>query len=318
MGNLPSQRGTPNFPFRTVCIDLAGPFLTLNRKGRGSKLVKSYLCLFISLRYKCIHLEAVSNLTKDAFVLTFRRFVSRRGKPAEVFCDNGRNFVAGAKELNYFFKNHQAFLSDFASDEGTKFIFSPSYAPHFDGIWEAGVKSAKFHIKRTIGNSHLKFEELTTLFAQVESILNSPPLCPLSSSPDDLQVLTPGPFLIGRTLTALPSPALDDLNSNHLQRYERIQQIYHHFWSRWQREYVAELQQRFKWKTNCTSLNIGDMVLLQEDNAPPLCWRFRRVQKLYPGQDGVPRVADVDTTKGCVRRPVVRLCPLPTAEDFKD
>lgn len=316
MGHLPSQRVTPDFPFRSVGIDFAGPFLIVNRKGRGASLVKCYLCFFICLRYKISHLEAVSDLSKDAFIMTFRRFVSRRGRPAEVFCDNGRNFVAGAKELNDFFKNYQNDISDFACSEGIQFHFSPAYAPHFGGIFEAGIRSAKYHIRRVMGNSHLSYEELQTLFAQVEAVLNSRPLCPLSASPDDFHCLTPGHFLIGRALTALPEPAVEDGHSTNLQRHARLQQIHQHFWQRWQREYIAELQLRRKWKTNADSVKIGDLVLLQEDGVPPLCWRLGRIARLFPGQDGVSRVADINTNRGIIRRPLVRLCPLPTEEDL--
>lgn len=315
MGNLPPQRIVPDFPFVSVGLDFAGPFYILNRKGRGSKLIKSYLCLFVCMRYKCVHLEGVSDLSKNAFIMTLRRFVSRRGKPAEIHCDNGRNFVAAAKELGDFLKNNAEPLSDFASQEGIKFTFTPTYAPHFGGIWEAGVKSAKHHLRRVIGNSHLTFEEITTLFTQVEAILNSRPLYPMSSSPDDLLSLTPGHFLIGRPLTAMPTPSLESSNESSLQRYARVEKIRQHFWQRWQKEYIAELQQRTKWRTNTARLNIGDLVLLQEDHVPPLCWRLGRVARLFPGPDGISRVADISTTRGNVRRPLVRLCPLPTTED---
>lgn len=317
MGDLPSQRITPDFPFRSVGLDFAGPFLTLNRKGRGAKLVKSYLCLFVCLRYKCTHIEAVSDLSKDAFVMTLRRFVARRGRPAEIFCDNGRNFVAAAKELGSFLQSNSGSITEFASQECFKFTFSPAYAPHFGGIWEAGVKSAKYHIKRVMGNTHLTFEELSTLFAQVEAILNSRPLCPLSSCPHDFLFLSPGHFIIGRPLNALPAPDLKDHKETALNRFSRLEQIRQHFWLRWQKEYISELQLRTKWRTNKSNLNVGDLVLLHEDFVPPLSWRLGRVMRLFPGSDGVSRVADINTTRGCIRRPLVRLCPLPTAEDLK-
>ncbi|XP_049868042.1 uncharacterized protein LOC126368193 [Pectinophora gossypiella] len=313
MGNLPAYRVSVDYPFKSVGVDYAGPFFILNRKGRGAKLLKCYLCLFVCLRFKCVHLEAVSDLTKEAYIMTLRRFVARRGKPTEIYSDNGRNFVAAAKDITKFLNDNQQSLSEFASEEGIKFNFIPAYAPHFGGIWEAGVKSAKYHIKRVMGNTHLTFEELCTLFAQVEAILNSRPLCPMSSSPNDFLSLSPGHFIIGRPLNALPAPSLEESKENNLQRYARLEQIRQVFWRRWQREYISELQSRTKWRADTTRLNVGDLVLLHEDNVPPLNWRLGRVSRLFPGPDGISRVADINTIRGSVRRPLVRLCPLPTA-----
>ncbi|XP_048487833.1 uncharacterized protein LOC125491030 [Plutella xylostella] len=321
MGNLPVERVMPDFPFATVGTDFAGPFLITDRKGRGCKITKCYLCIFICFNYKCIHLEAVSELSKDAFILALKRFIARRGLPKLISCDNGGNFVAAAREIKDFLnsKENTNAVLDFSAQQGLEFKFTPAYAPNFGGYHEAGVKSAKFHLRRILGNAHLTFEELSSLFAQIEAILNSRPLCPLSPSPDDLQPLTPGHFLIGRPLTALPAPTLTDCNTNRLDRYQRLEQVRQHFWRRWSNEYVGELQQRTKWRVRCTDLKTDDMVLLKDDSAPPLCWRLGRVVKLFPGTDGVPRVADVSTSRGVVRRALNRICllPMPVAEDNK-
>ncbi|XP_026734736.1 uncharacterized protein LOC113498790 [Trichoplusia ni] len=248
--------------------------------------------------------------------MSLKRFISRRGKPTEIFSDNGTNFVAAAKEIGSFIKQKNEPLVDFASQQSINFKFIPAYTPHFGGIWEAGVKSAKHLLRRVLGECHLTFEELSTLFAQVEAILNSRPLCPLSSSPNDLLSLSPGHFIIGRPLIALPTPNLEDVKEGQLRRYMRLEKLRQHFWRRWQKEYLSELQQRTKWRTNTSKLDVGDMVLLADDNAPPLTWKLGRVLRLIPGPDGISRVADVLTTKGCVRRAFVRLCKLPSAEDL--
>lgn len=314
MGNLPAERVTPDYPFYTSGTDFAGPFMITDRKGRGCRITKAYLCIFICFRYKCIHLEAVSQLSKDAFNLCLQRFISRRGKPKQIFCDNGRNFVAAAKEITEFVNTNMDNIVDFASNRGIEFRFSPAYAPNFGGLWEAGVKSAKFHINRILGNTHLTFEELSSLFCQIEAILNSRPLCPLSSSPQDFAPLTPGHFLIGRPLTALPSPCLLDCNTNRLDRFQRLEHIRQHFWKRWSSEYIPELQQRTKWKLKCKDLKPNDLVLLKEDLTPPLNWRLGRIEKLFPGQDGIPRVADISTARGIVRRAINRICLLPSPD----
>ncbi|XP_049886915.1 uncharacterized protein LOC126381474 [Pectinophora gossypiella] len=310
MGNLPAPRVTPNLPFQISGVDFAGPFFITDRKGRGCKLSKCYLCLFVCLATKALHLECASDLSTEVFMLCLRRFISRRGKPSELYCDNGTNFVGASNEIANFLRSSNNDMFSSAASEGINFIFSPAYSPHFGGLWEAGVKSAKFHLTRILGNQHMTFEELSTLFAQIEAILNSRPLTPLSCDPNDLHPLTPGHFLIGRTLTSLPSPTLLDINTNRLSRYQHIEQMRQHFWERWRREYLSELQQRNKWKVNQQGLQEGEMVILKDVNLPPLKWRTGRIYKLYPGADGIARVADIKTSKGIIRRALNKVCPL--------
>lgn len=258
-----------------------------------------------------MHLEAVSELSKDAFVLTLKRFIARRGLPRLIHCDNGGNYVSAAREIRDFLQCNAASLTDFAASEGVEFCFSPPYAPHFNGLMEAGVKSAKFHLVRVLGNAHLNFEELSSLFAQIEAILNSRPLYSLSSSPQDFYPLTPGHFLIGRPLVALPTPCLLEAKESQLDRYKRIEHMRQTFWRRWSKEFISELQGRSKWRTRGQNLQVDDLVLLKEENSPPLHWRLGRVKQLFPGADGVTRVVDITTARGVVRRAINRICLLP-------
>ncbi|KAJ8964449.1 hypothetical protein NQ317_005385 [Molorchus minor] len=104
-----------------------------------------------------------------------------------------------------------------------------------------------------------------------KSILNSRPLTPLSTDPNDLNPLTPAHLLIGRSLTSLPDLNYMDLPQNRLSMYNVNQQIIQHYWSRWHREYIAELQSRVKWKRNFQQLLKPDvLVIIKEDNQPPV------------------------------------------------
>lgn len=315
MGNLPNQRLTPGTPFETTGVDLAGPYFITDRKGRGCKISKCYMCLFVCFTTKALHLEVVSDLSTEAFLLSFRRFISRRSKPCLICCDNATNFLGASNELNNFLLVNKDKLTEFCANEGMKFAFIPPYAPNFGGLWEAGVKSAKFHLKRILGNRHLTYEELSTVFCQVEAILNSRPLCPMSSDPNDFHPLTPGHFLVGKPLIALPSPVLTEINCNRLHRYQLLEQMRQHFWMRWQHEYISELQHRTKWRNPDVTLRIGDMVIIKESNLPPLKWKIGRIHDLHLGKDGIARVADVKTANGTVRRAINRLCPLFEPED---
>jgi hypothetical protein len=74
------------------------------------------------------------------------------------------------------------------AEQKTTWHFIRPASPHFGGLWEAGVKSIKFHLKQTIGNSILNFEELCTVLIQIEGVLNSRLLCPLTDNIEDLDV----------------------------------------------------------------------------------------------------------------------------------
>lgn len=317
MGQLPEPRLQPGPPFNVSGVDYAGPFLIKDRKGRGARLSKAYVSLFVCFATKAIHLELVTELTKDAFILALKRFVSRRGKPTKIYSDNGTNFVAAASELKNlgnFLKHNERELTDNILEQNINWKFIPPHSPHFGGLWEAGVKSSKHHLKRVLGNAHLTFEEFYTLLVQVEAVLNSRPLFPLSSDPNDLNPLTPAHFLIGRPLTTIPEADLRELNVGRLSRFQLICKLQQDFWTRWHKEYVSELQQRVCWKKNSGHLQLGSMVVIKDNNLPPHKWKLGRVVQLHPGPDNISRVATIRTANGIIKRSFAKICPLPDSE----
>ncbi|CAG9109947.1 unnamed protein product [Plutella xylostella] len=313
MGNLPQQRLLPGgFPFESVGVDYAGPIMSASRQGRGC-IVKVYICIFVCFTTKAIHLELVGDLTSNTYLLAMRRFIARRGKPLHIFSDNGTSFVGACNDISGFLKSNCNFLSENMANDNINFHFIPAYTPHFGGLWEAGVKSTKYHLRRVLGNCNLTYEELNTTLTQIEAILNSRPLTPLSSEPSDCSPLTPGHLLIGRALTSLPQPDYQDHSTPLLTRFKRIEQLRQHFWERWSKEYVSELQQRVKWRSCKDGLKLDTLVVVKEDNLPPLKWRMGRVVAVHPGSDGIARVADIRTSTGVIRRAFSRICPLPVA-----
>ena len=197
------------------------------------------------------------------------------------------------------------------SNQGVRWSFNPPSAPHFGGIWEAGVKSMKYHLKRVMGNSIFDYEEMLTILVQIESVLNSRPLCPSSADPSDLTALTPGHFLVGRPLTALPEVEVEESRINRLSRWQLLQHMHQQFWRRWSGEYLSRLQQRPKWLGPKPNLQEGSMVLVKDDRLPPLQWKLGRITCIHPGSDDLVRVVTVKTTNGEIKRPVVKIAPLP-------
>ncbi|XP_062528624.1 uncharacterized protein LOC119628383 isoform X1 [Bombyx mori] len=309
MGQLPKTRTDLQFPFLNCSVDYAGPILIADRKGRGCKLVKSYLCIFVCLAVKAVHIELVTALSSEAYIAALKRFVSRRGKPRSIWSDNGTNFVGACNELKGVLSNSD--IASFMSQEGIDFNFSPPYSPHFNGLAEAAVKATKGHLKKLLSLTHLTYEEMSSCLCQIEAILNSRPLTPISSDPLDLTALTPAHFLIGRPLTSVPHPQITDGNITRLERYQRVELIRQHFWKRFINEYISLLQQKSKWSTSTGSLIPGTLVLVKDRTLPALLWPLGRITKTYPGSDGITRVAEVKTRTGTVVRGFNSICPLP-------
>lgn len=316
MGALPKARVTAAKPFTVTGVDYAGPIYLKARHGRGrTATTKGYISIFVCFATKAIHLELVSDMTAEAYIAALRRFVSRRGIPVEIVSDNGTNFV-GAKKLlqslfEFFQVENKKLTTLFLSQTMIKFTFNPASAPHFGGLWESNIRSVKYHLKRVAENAILTFEEMSTLLSQIEALLNSRPLCPMSANPDDFTYLTPGHFLIGEPPTCIPEPDLQHVPMTRLSRWQNIQMRVQGFWKSWSKNYLHTLQTRPKWKTRQTNLQIGDVVLIKEDGVPPTKWLLARITDLHPGADGLVRVARVKTSTGELLRPIVKLCRLP-------
>ena len=162
-----------------------------------------------------------------------------------------------------------------------------------------------------LGDHKLTYEEFATLAAQIEACLNSRPLSALSSDPADVTALTPGHFLVGGTLTALPEPPTFNLPVLGPGRYRLTTQMRDHFWQRWQKEVLHQLQQRSKWLQPSHSIQKGDLVILADDLLPSTRWPLARVEQCHPGQDGLTRVLTLRTACTALQRPLVKVVRLP-------
>ena len=174
------------------------------------------------------------------------------------------------------------------------------------------MKSFKHHFKRVVGDRLFTFEEINTFTIEIEAILNSRPLCSMSSDPNDPQALTPAHFLIGQPITLLPEENLISVSDNRLTSWRIISKARQSFWKRWYREYLSELQIRQKWFTNGPNMQKNTIVLLKDKNLPCARWRLGRIMEVYPGDDGIIRTARVRTSDSEFTRCVRLLCPLPT------
>ena len=314
MGSLPKPRVNFTSAFEHTGIDYAGPLTIKAYPGRCKKFLKSYIAVFICLCTKAIHVELVSDLSSQSFLAAFKRFSARRGRCYRLYSDNGTNFVGASKILLNDVKiAEQTWKSDIDFNSlGTEWHFIPPSSPHFGGLWEAGVKSIKSHLKKTIGTSILTFEEMNTVLVQIEAVLNSRPLCSFSKTSDEFNVITPAHFMIGKPLIAPPEQRFELDGKSPLQRWKHIQSTYQRFATLWKRDYLQNLQSRPKGLTTTTHYEIGNVVLLAEDDTPPTLWPIVIIHDIHPGKDGIVRVVTLRNPSGkTFKRPVVKLRLLP-------
>lgn len=325
MGDLPADRVKPSYrAFTTVGIDYGGPICVKENSLRKSRIVKTYFCVFVCFLTRAVHIELAVDLSTNSFLNVLKRFCSRRGKPVRLYSDNGLNFVGACNQFKELYtkihdneRNKQ--VKEFLAVDKIHWSFIPARSPHMGGIWEAAIKSTKFHLRRMIANVNFTYDEITTLFAQIEAVLNSRPLTPISTDVNDYLPLTPSHFLIGDSLMTVPEEDLRHIKENRLTRYQKLSQVMQQFWARWSLEYLSNLQTRTKWKEDGSlKIEIGSLVVLIEENVPPLKWPMARIVQLHPGHDGVVRVVSVKLSNGTVtKRTIAKICLLPINDEIK-
>ncbi|KAG7313499.1 hypothetical protein JYU34_000634 [Plutella xylostella] len=321
MGSLPHDRVNVCRPFQKVGIDFAGPISVKQSTIRRSVISTGYIRVIVCFVTKAIHLEMVSDIKTDSFLACLKRFISRRGLPTDIFCDNASTFKSAKTQLHELFKQfntkeHQSLVHSFASSKGITFHFIPCYSPVFGGLWESSVKSVKDHLKRVVQKALLTYEQLSTVLCQIEAVLNSRPLVPLSDDVNDYLYLTPGHFLIGTALNSYPEPDVSDVNVNRLRFWKICTNMQQSFWKIWNKYYLNSLQSRPKWKNVRDNLQIGQLVILRENNTPPMYWPMARITKVFPGTDNLVRAVEVRTSNGHThKRSVTRMCALPVDDN---
>ncbi|XP_073769332.1 uncharacterized protein [Danio rerio] len=312
MADLPPARlRLHSPPFFSTGMDCFGPFLV--KIGRRNE--KRWGILFKCLTTRAVHIEVLTSLDTDSFLMSLRRFISRRGKPAEVLSDQGTNFKGGERELSDSFKDMHPSLQTLLAEHQIKFIFNPPSAPHFGGSWEREIRSIKTALYATLNAQSVTEEMLNTILIEIEGILNSKPLGYLSSDVADPDPVTPNLLLMGRLDPSLPQILYHDSAALSRRRWRSCQVLADRFWSQFLKNYLPALQTREKWQTDTNPLQPDTVVLIVDPQLPRALWPIGRVIKVFPGADGRIRTAEVQVKDRSYIRPTSRLIRLPTVSD---
>ncbi len=308
MSDLPAARLQLYKPaFHSCGVDCFGPLLV--KIGRRTE--KRWGILFKCLTSRAIHLDLLPSMSTDSFLMALRRFIARRGTPAELWSDQGTNFRGGQRELREAYAALVPDIQHQLARQRIHFHFNPPSAPHFGGVWEREVRSVKSALYIVLGSQSVPEEVLMTVLLEVEAILNSKPLGYVSSDVADADPVTPNNLLMGRPDGSLPQVVYPESEMLSRRHWRHSQILADQFWSRFIRDYLPSLQTRQKWQASPPNLKEQTFVMIVDPQLPRSLWPVGRVIKTYPSPDGHIRSADVQIKGHIYTRPVARLVILP-------
>lgn len=319
MADVLPDRMRMTYAWASCALDFGGPFVTKESNLRKSTRHKTYICVFVCLTSRAIHIEMVTDLTCDAFLAAYHRFTARRSVPNVIYSDRGTNFTSANTVLkecrDFLLKNHDTIFSA-ASAMGTQWKLHPPFGPNFNACAENGIKSCKALLKRQIGLQVLTFEQMQTLLCRVEQVLNSRPIVFSNDINDqDLVYITPGHLIVGREMMVPAEKPIDE-NVSVRDRFKLVQQMAQAFWKDWSVAYLHELMQREKWSKATESLKPNDIVYVMNVDTSPLSWAIGRVEQTFTNpHDSTVRVAKVRVRGRTLVRPVNKLIVIPTSDE---
>ena len=300
MSPLPVDRIENPATFKYCACDMFGP-MQIKANGEGKKVTKAYGCVFSCFHSRAIHLELVPDLTTEAFLMALRRFSSRMGMPTKLYSDQAKTFMKAAKELKGLYALDINQIQQRLNEEGCEWIFSTPRAAFLMGIAERSIGLVKVHLRKVLHGALLTADEMRTVMAEVEAIVNNRPISCLKD--ESLVPITPAELLIGRPLTALPDYD-ENMETDYAEMWQRKKALLRDFWVRWQKAYLTELSPTRKWrKKDEHELNVGDVVLLRDPDMPRNSWKLARVSETYQNERGETTSAKIRLPSG---RPLVR------------
>ncbi|XP_062592880.1 uncharacterized protein LOC134254337 [Saccostrea cucullata] len=313
MSNLPLERTSAGPPFSIVGVDTFGPWEVVAPKTRGGLAhSKRWAILFTCMATRAVHIELVDEMSSSAFVNALRRFVCIRGSVKEFCSDRGTNFVGALDALRVDgVCVEQGPVQEFLNKSGIIWKFNPPHASHMGGSWERMIGMAR-KILNTMLFQHkgqLTHEVLHTFMYEVSAIINSRPVTPISTDPENPIIISPAMLLTQKTGFD-PVPDLDDdVRNLYKTGWKRVCWLSNVFWKRWKGEYLSGLQIRRKWNQQRENLKSGDVVLVRDSTACRNRWPLGLILRVFPSKDdGNVRTVEIRMFKD--EKPTILVRPI--------
>ena len=295
---LPEFRTNVSRPFQYVGVDFAGP---LKCKEGKTEEEKAYVLIFTCATSRAVHLELTRSQTAEEFQRKLNAFITRRTRPEKIISDNAATFKVTATWIKRIRKSEK--LQNYLAQQEITWQFNLSKSPWWGGMYERLIKEVKKTAYKTLGNTHLTFQQLEVVIMDIEKHLNNRPLTYVESEEGEPQTLTPNILMWGQNAYDLEDIEVDEEEVTKLHR--RLKNAREHAWSRWQNEYVHSLMEahRVNRRGKQQMPEIGESRNRGE-------WKKGKVVQLIKGRDGVVRGVVLLHNGNRIRRPLQLVCPL--------
>jgi hypothetical protein len=221
--------------------------------------------------------------------------------------DNAAVFKTTAQWIKKIRKSEK--LQDFLANQSITWQFNLAKSPWWGGMYERIIKEIEKTLYKTLGKTHLTFEQLSAVVMDIERHLNNRPLTYIESNGGEPKVLTPNTVLWGDNSHILEDPEQDGNEITKMQK--RLNAARQHAWNRWNKEYVHSLMESHRILKGDGQLpRIGEIVLVLGEEKNRGFWKKGKVLRHIIGKDGVVRGVDLLHQGHEIERPIQLVCPL--------
>ena len=222
-----------------------------------------------------------------------------------MWSDQGGSFIAGAREINEEIDawNKKEFNRKM-TQSGIEWNFNSPHSSYKGGAFERMIRTFRKVLNSTVNLSLLTDEQLLTVMAEAEKIINDRPLTYIGDDVTSLDVFTPSKLLLLRSNSCMPAGDFCMNKHNLVRTWKECQAFADKFWSQWLKEYLPTLQVRQTFQRPKENIRIDDVVLVNMPNHPRGHWPMGRVTSVQEGRDGLVRSAPFKHSQTC-------LCVLP-------
>ena len=290
MSDLPEDRTESCPPFTHCGLDCFGPFVV----KEGRKEVKRYGMIVTCMTSRAIHIETLDDLSSDVFINALRCVLAIRGPIRMLRCDHGSNFIGAKRELKEALEEiKDEKIRYFLAEQQCDFILNPPCSSHMGGIWERHIRTIRNILTAMIDQHGKRLDTgtLRTFLYEAMAIINSRPLSVQNiNDPCGPEPLTPNHLLTMKTKLLMPLPGNFVKEDVYIRRrWRKTQYLMNEFWTKWKKEYLLTQQTRIKWNKITRNIQVGDIVILNDEDHIRGHWTMARVVETFKDADNLVR-----------------------------